>query len=137
MNLYQPTSPDPRLLFDFNPGFLPACDGGRLPPLHTSDRWERLVIEFCGAYYTMNGILARIQDARLANDGEGERLAMDQLREASRTRDLLEDRCAPQGFFAEPVMDKGRYSNLHFMWAGKTPRPLVHVETFAAEVAFE
>jgi hypothetical protein len=84
----------------------------------------------------MNQAIEWGERARLAKDAEAERIALGQLCRASDARDALEDRCAPEGFFAEPIMRGSRYVDLQFMWAGKKPGPRVYVRQFKAEFTF-
>ncbi|MDB6151585.1 MAG: hypothetical protein JWL90_38 [Chthoniobacteraceae bacterium] len=127
---------DPRFSADFDASLLPICDGGSLPSSFSVDPNDRLIIEFAAAYYLMNKALRLAEAARRARDQEAELAALRDLRSASHARDALEDRCAPTGFFAEPVFENDRYVELHFMWAGKRARPLVHVRRFEAEFTF-
>jgi hypothetical protein len=94
------------------------------------------MIEFAAAYYFMNKAILLAESARRTHDQEAELAALTVLRAASHARDALEDRCAPTGFFAEPVLQDERYVELHFMWAGKRARPLLHVQHFEAEFTF-
>jgi hypothetical protein len=127
---------DPRLSPDFDEDAMPLIEGGSLPRIGTEDRHEKLVIEFSAIYYEMNRALARVEQARSAGDAEAERLALDSLCTISRMRDELEDRCAPEGFYAEPAMDGERYADLHFMWAGK-PTLQIREHKFSAKFSFE
>ena len=104
--------------------------------MHTADRHQLLMIEFASLYYRMNQLIALAEQARLANDAEAERVALGQLCRASDDRDALEDRCAPEGFYAEPIIRGTRYADLRFMWAGKKPGPRVYVRQFKAEFIF-
>lgn len=94
------------------------------------------MLEFANVYYRMNQAIELAEKARLANDAEAERVALGGLCSASDARDSLEDRCAAEGFFAEPIMRGSRYADLQFMWAGKKPGPRVYVRQFTAEFAF-
>ena len=116
---------------------MPLVEGGSWPPIETENRHERLVIEFCAIYYDMNVALARVQQARRAGNQEAERAALETLCAASRTRDELEDRCAPEGFYAEPAMDGERYADIHFMWSGKQPIERAQLHEFAATFSFD
>jgi hypothetical protein len=126
---------DPRLLADYDPSFMPLCDGEDLPPKETEDRQLRRVIEFASVYYQMNSCRARAHTARAAGDLEGERLALEAFRSASRQRDLLEDRYAAEGFLAEPILKDDRYVELIFNWAGKRPKDSLFGKRF--EITFE
>src|ERR1041384_2233139 len=126
---------DPRTTTDFDPSFLPSCDGEDLPPLDSRDRNLLRVIEFASIYYQMNRLTARAEAARAAGDFRAERAALENFRSASRKRDWLEDRYAPEGFLAEPIMDGNRYVDLKFRWAGKRPRASIYSKRF--EVSLE
>src|SRR5690348_14901290 len=94
--------PDPRSLPNYDPSLLPLCDGEDLPPPEVEDRNLRRVIEFASVYYHMNLFAARADISRAAGDLQAERAALEEFRLASRKRDSLEDRYAPEGFLAEP-----------------------------------
>src|SRR5882762_3662189 len=91
---------DPRGLSDFQPSLMPLCDGEEAPPRDTSDRALRRVIEFASLYYRMNLAVTCGETARLAGDKVQERIELEKLLAASRLRDSLEDRYAPEGFLA-------------------------------------
>src|SRR5262245_22570059 len=99
------TFSDPRSLANYDSSLLPLCDGEDLPQQETEERNLRRVIEFASVYYQMNLFAARADTARAAGDLEGERLALEEFRSASRKRDWLEDRYAPEGFLAEPILE--------------------------------
>jgi len=126
---------DPRTLPDFNPRWLPLCDGREAP---TGDRTRPIlarVIEFASHYYAMNRAVALAEKCRRNGDSAGEAAALEELRRASHARDALEDRYAPEGFFAEPIMKGSRYANLIFTWANK-PSPPIFTKRFKACLKF-
>jgi hypothetical protein len=131
----EPTFSDPRSLPDYDPSLLPLGDGEDLPPQDVDDRHLRRVIEFASAYYQMNLFALQADTARAAGDLEGERVALEEFRSASRKRDWLEDRYAPEGFLAEPVFKDNRYVDLRFNWAGKPPKDNLYSKRF--EISFE
>ena len=115
---------------------MPLCDGEDLPPEQAQDRNLRRVIEFASVYYQMNFFAARADTARVAGDMEGERLALEEFRSASRKRDSLEDRYAPEGFLGEPILEGNRYVDLRFNWAGKPPRDGLYSKRFEITLEF-
>lgn len=131
----QPALFDPRLLPEYDPSFMPLCDGEDPPPQETEDRQLQRVIEFASVYYQMNLFAARADIARAAGDLQGERLALEAFRSTSRQRDLLEDRYAAEGFLAEPILKDNRYVELTFNWAGKQPKDSLYGKRF--EITFE
>jgi hypothetical protein len=126
----EPTFSDPRSLPNYDPSLIPLCDGEDMPPREAEDRNLRRVIEFASAYYQMNFFAVRADTARAAGDMQGERLALEEFRSASRKRDSLEDRYAPEGFLAEPILEGNRYVDLRFNWAGKPPRDSLYSKRF-------
>ena len=124
---------DPRKLPDFNPAWLPLCDGGKAPPMDTDRPALQRVIQFAAQYYAMNRAVAAIEAGRAASDADAEIAALKDLRSASHARDALEDRWAPEGFLAEPVMEGARYVNLLFTWANKPSEP-VYSQRFEAQL---
>jgi hypothetical protein len=128
---------DPRTLPDFKPEFLPLCDGGDAPEGKSNSRYDRLMLEFLAAYYELNVAQAAMDETELKGDPAAQRAAMKEFVHASRWRDELEDRHAPEGFYAEPVMSGSRYANLLFHWANKPQRPRIYSCQFTAEYSFE
>lgn len=126
----EPALFDPRLLPDYDPSFMPLCDGEDPPPKETEDRNLRRVIEFASVYYQMNLLAVRADSARRAGDLPGERLALEAFRSTSRQRDSLEDRYAAEGFLAEPILEGNRYVDLRFNWAGKPPKDSLYSKRF-------
>lgn len=115
---------DPRKLPDFNPEWLPLCDGRELPPIDTDRLALARVIQFALHYYLMNRAVALVDIARAARDSSAEIEALKELLSASHARDALEDQYAPEGFLCEPVMEGSRYANLMFTWANKPSAPI-------------
>jgi hypothetical protein len=126
----EPVLFDPRLLPDYDPSFMPLCDGEDPPPKETEDRNLQRVIEFASVYYQMNLFAVRVDTTRAAGDLEAERLALEAFRSTSRQRDLLEDRYAAEGFLAEPILEGNRYVDLRFNWAGKPPKDSLYSKRF-------
>src|SRR5262245_11089116 len=108
MHSPNPLFRDPRLSPDFDESAMPLVEGGSLPPIGTEDGHDLLMIEFSAIYYQMNLALNCVDQARDAGDPESERLALEHLCRVSQLRDELEDGCAPQGFYAEPIMEGER-----------------------------
>ena len=89
---------------------------------------ERVVREFLGAYYDIDvraTELRRVREARgFRRVNSDERAALQALEAALRCRDELEDRHAPRGVVAEPVLREGitvdvRFTFGHINAAGK------------------
>lgn len=118
--------PDPRGSENFDPAFLPLCDGAEVPAPTSDEPQVRKIIEFAAVYYAMNQAVTNAAEARVKGDFAAETAALADLREASHVRDALEDRYAPEGFLAEPLMRGSQYENLVFSWAGKpAPQPVL------------
>lgn len=85
--------------------YLPACDGGEWPEVGALDAIARQQIEFLALYYHLNRLHGHLERMRaVERDGEGEAAVIVALHRTIQMRDELEDRCAPYGFDAEPVM---------------------------------
>jgi|GEM_PF-3485271 len=100
--------------------YMPACDGGPWPALGTADPVGRQQIEFLAAYYHLNRLHDRLASLRgLGSPSADVAGVVDALHRAIGFRDLLEDRCAPVGFDAEPEMVGPLALNLVFRHARK------------------
>lgn len=99
---------------------MPACEGGPWPEPGTADPVARQQIEFLAAYYHLNRLHDRLASLR-GSGGSPETIAalVAALHRAIGYRDLLEDRCAPTGFDAEPEMVGPLTINLVFRHARK------------------
>ncbi|MBX3743786.1 MAG: hypothetical protein KF833_00610 [Verrucomicrobiae bacterium] len=103
-----------------DPGAMPACDGGAWPAADTSDADGRQQIEFLAAYYRLNRLHRALEECRAGAAGPGaEAVLVAALHRAIEFRDRLEDRCAPVGFDAEPVMRGNQAVDLVFRYARK------------------
>jgi hypothetical protein len=114
---------DPRLRFDFDPALLPACDGALPPEPH---EWEsnpraRMKFEFAAAYYEINSSYRQLLAARKTPSPfeQRERAALQAIECAILRRDALEDKYAPTGVLATPVLMNGVVTDIQFL----TPRP--------------
>ena len=128
--------PDPRTLAQYDETLVPLCDGEDLPPQETNDRQLRRVIEFASIYYQMNQLRVLAEAARDTGNAVEERQLLERIRSVSRQRDALEDRYAPEGFLAEPVMDGDRCIDLKFNWAGKEPTDSAFRRRFKTTIEF-
>ncbi len=99
----------------FVPEFYPSANGGRIPEAMAN---ESVVREFLAAYYDINvraAELQRVREARGIRAGDtSERAALAALDAALRRRDELEDRHAPRGVVAEPVLRNGFTVDVQF-----------------------
>src|SRR6188474_723534 len=55
---------DPRTQAKFLPQYYPRANGNDAPPAATSDRNERIILDFVGAYYYLNCEFARLVELR-------------------------------------------------------------------------
>lgn len=124
---------DPRLMPDFDAAYLPLCDGGPVPQLNSDNLHSDRMIEFASIYYAMNRAMDAAQAAKSGGDALAEQEALRKVCRLSVLRDALEDRYAPQGFLAEPLLSEGLYVNILFTWSGKSDRVLC-VQRFEAEI---
>src|SRR6266540_2558711 len=133
----EPTLPrDPRKARGFVPVLYPTANGGGLPAAVAS---QSVVLEFLAAYYDINARATELQRVRQApgyrSGNPAERTALQGLEIALRRRDELEDRNAPRGVIAEPVMRDGitrdvRFTFGHINAAGNTRSQQIVSSTF-------
>jgi hypothetical protein len=112
----EPTPPrDPSKARGFAPELYPTANGGGLPAGVAN---ESVVLEFLAAYYDINARATELQRIRQApgyrSGSPAERAALQGLESALRRRDELEDRNAPCGVIAEPVMRDGITRDVRF-----------------------
>jgi hypothetical protein len=98
---------DPRTARGFRPDWHPRADGREAPPVDTTDRHDRIRVQFLAIYYELNRSYARLLACKRAGGKARQRPALRQVETILRRRDALEDRFAPYGVIAEPVIDKG------------------------------
>jgi hypothetical protein len=114
-----PSCPDPRLRFDFDPSLLPTCDGVPLPEPDDLENDPRgpMKLEFGAAYYAINGAYRQLLDARKAPSPseQRERAALQAIECAILQRDALEDKYAPTGMLATPVLANGIIRDIQFI----------------------
>ncbi len=124
---------DPRTDHDFEPEHFPLCDGRpSVPGAPATDDGARM-LEFLAAYYAINRLTARVAKARSA--GGDAAAPLRELAGARAARDALEDRCAPVGFLAEPVLDGLMVTDVRFTTARKAARkPGIHRASFTLEI---
>lgn len=130
-----PDFADPRLQPGFQPGHWPLCNGEAAPPPDAVHLHERRCIEFLAAYYLLNVLNGRLLAAR--RDGAPAPVTMGLLQEidaAIMALEKLEDRYAPIGFFAEPLMDGIAYRSIAFV-RPEFPRLFPKASTLSSHVA--
>jgi hypothetical protein len=102
---------DPRQRPDFQPDHYPKVDGHEAPPGNAPERNDRIKAEFCAVYYDLNRLYARLLNARKTLTGAtgkaAEREIIQAIEKVLIGRDALEDRFAPLGVIAEPVVEGG------------------------------
>ncbi len=91
--------------------YFPTTNGLESPDASSSDRNSRIMGEFAEAYYEINRRYAKLLQLRAKSLPTGmavqEREQMQNLEQALKSRDELEDRYAPLGVIVEPVMRAG------------------------------
>src|SRR5881394_2781795 len=105
-----PINTDPRRLPGFVASLFPLANGA--PPLASADpRNDEVVMTFLAAYYEINvrwtalcAVRGRAAEHSFLQE---ERAALQAIEAALRERDELEDRYAPFGIIAEPIMEDG------------------------------
>jgi len=102
---------DPRRRADFRLPYSPTANGKDAPAVGAAGRNDRLVLEFLAAYYHLNCHYAALLEIRANPDptqrAAAERNCLQAIERALIARDGLEDRCAPFGLIAEPVVENG------------------------------
>src|SRR4051794_30263953 len=105
---------DPRVSTDFDPTFLPLCDGGDAPPAGAEDRVGRRKIEFLAVYYRLNQLYSLLSAIRDGTSRGDEKEVLEEIQRAIGERDLLEGFYESEGFLGEPVMDGFFYKDIEF-----------------------
>jgi len=107
----QRSAEDPRSGSGFLPQYYPAANGKDAPPADATERNDQIMLEFLGAYYEINWQYSRLLEVRKRPDAperiEAERERLQAIENALIHRDSLEDRYAPFGVIAEPVVKDG------------------------------
>ena len=128
---------DPREEAGFVPELFPLANGQASPALNASDNNDRIKIEFLSLYYWSNRAYARLREAR-AKSGQGsdaERYALEQIERILCVRDGLEDKYAPYGIIAEPVLQDGYTINLIFSFGAVQSRARALLSSTVVSVA--
>jgi hypothetical protein len=102
---------DPRSQPNFQPSHFPRANGKEAPPAHTGDRNEKVVLEFLAVYYALNCEHATLREVRhnaaSSQQAAVERERLQAIEKVLIQRDGLEDKYAPIGIIAEPVVENG------------------------------
>ena len=123
----QPSSfDDPRSRAGFQQQHFPLANGMVPPPIDAAGQNDRIMLEFLAAYYDLNCAHSRLVDARQRSDSsERAGAEVECLREIEKVlilRDDLEDRYAPCGTIARPVVVSGFTVNVSFSFANADSR---------------
>lgn len=114
---------DPRRCADFLPQFYPTANGKPAFAAETADQNERIILEFLAAYYYLNCEYSRLLEVRKQpaspHRDEAERKALQDVEQVVILRDSLEDRCAPFGVIAEPIVRDGFTVNVKISFGNK------------------
>src|SRR5580765_8509775 len=102
---------DPRSRSGFLPQFYPTANGKNAPPAGATERNDRIILEFLAAYYDLNSHYSRLLETRKNPESpelsKAERKRLQAIEKGLILRDSLEDRYAPFGVIAEPVVHAG------------------------------
>ena len=102
---------DPRSRSDFLPQHYPRANGKEAPPIDAAAQNDRIVLEFLAVYYKLNCEYFHLLEVRERPDSRersgAERERLQAIEKVLILRDSLEDRCAPLGVIAEPVVKEG------------------------------
>lgn len=111
-------SDDPRSRSGFQPRFYPTANGVEAPRAEATQRNDRIILEFLSAYYEINRAYSELLEARKEPDsikrGKAERKQLQAIEKLLILRDGLEDRYAPSGVIAEPVVRAGFTTDVKF-----------------------
>lgn len=102
---------DPRNRPDFQPQHYPRANGLEASPPSSAGPNDRIKLEFLAAYYDLNCAYAQLVEVRQEAESPARReIEKNLLQNVERLliiRDCLEDRFAPSGVIAEPVVKDG------------------------------
>jgi hypothetical protein len=102
---------NPRSRNGFLPRFYPKANGQNAPPADATERNDRIVLECLAAYYDLNSHYSRLLETRKNPESpersKAERKCLHAIEKTLILRDSLEDRYAPLGVIAEPVVEAG------------------------------
>ncbi len=114
---------DPRFRPGFIPELWPLCDGQPTPISGDPDLHERRCLEFLSAYYQVNVLVFRLNQARGHPAAEAlQEPILRNITQATQALDDLEDRYAPIGFYGEPTTSAdGIHQDVHFLRPGLNP----------------
>jgi len=131
---------DPRIETGFQAHHYPAVNGQRGPAADATGRNDRITLEFLATYYRLNVEYQRLEEARKNRDAlrraELERECLQGIEKVLILRDSLEDRYAPLGVIADPVV-KGGFTvdlKIHFGNVDAAGRRRTDVYTLTAVV---
>jgi hypothetical protein len=109
---------DPRSRSGFEPAWYPTANGAPAPAPDAVSRNERIELEFLEMYYELNRTATELTGVRRGAPGperdRAERRVLRRIDRALASRDALEDRYAPLGILAEPVMRDGLAVDVRF-----------------------
>ena len=109
---------DPRCRTDFLPACYPKANGRDAPPAQATEQNDRIMLEFLAAYYELNRAYAGLRAARKSaaspEQAAAERERLQAMEKVLIIRDGLEDRYAPFGVLAEPVVQNGFAVDVRF-----------------------
>jgi hypothetical protein len=133
---------DPRSRTDFVPSLFPLANGA--PPLASADpRNDEVVMTFLAVYYEINirwmELRALRDNARSPQFPQHERESLQAIEAALRQRDELEDRWAPHGIIAEPIMEDGLTRDILFTFGSVNAAGRFRAQPFvsAASLSFQ
>jgi hypothetical protein len=107
---------DPRSCAGFLPQFYPTANRKAAPPVDSTDRNDRIALEFLATYYHLNCQYSRLVQIRKepnsSQRNEAERKCLQDIEKILIVRDALEDHYAPFGVIADPTIRDGFTVNL-------------------------
>jgi hypothetical protein len=93
-------------------------NGKEAPPANTRDRNEQITLEFLSAYYALNcehaSLLHLRQDTESRARAAAELERLQAIEAVLIQRDALEDKYAPMGIIAEPIVENGFTADIKF-----------------------
>jgi hypothetical protein len=124
---------DPRSRPDFMARYYPLANGKKAPALCCEEQNDRIMLEFLAAYYFLNCAHAKLVEIRAAassTPSDAERAYLPEVDKLLIFRDELEDRYAPRGVLAQPVIKDGFTLDVRFSFGNADSRGRPRTDLF-------
>jgi hypothetical protein len=124
-----PASPafeDPRTRSGFRAKYYPKANRREAPAVNTTGRNDRVILEFLAVYYELNcqydALLQARKKPKSPERTRTEAAHLQVIEQILIARDRLEDRYAPCGVIAEPIVEKGFTVDITFSFGNVDAR---------------